>query len=78
MKHCKEYTELLEKEAVMGITVSEKLLTRFHMMICKECRQYKNDSQILEKILRLRAKTDSKVTFSESEIDEIIKTCKGH
>jgi predicted anti-sigma-YlaC factor YlaD len=58
MKSCKDITELIEKEKVVGISFREKIQVKAHLMMCKLCKNFAKDSEYLDRLLRkLKAKS---------------------
>lgn len=48
---CKEATELVVKNEITTLSLHEKLAMKFHLLICKVCRIFKNQSEEINKIL---------------------------
>lgn len=48
---CKKATELIEKNEITPLSKKEKLQLRIHTSMCKACRSYEKQSDILEKAL---------------------------
>jgi len=48
---CKRITEITEKEQVTTLSSTEKFRYKLHLLMCKLCRSYVKQSQIIEKAL---------------------------
>jgi len=67
MKTCQDITGLYERKKIGRISLSEKLAIRTHGTICKDCRSYFKESDILDKMLSRKFKDLGNYKFSESE-----------
>lgn len=45
---CKKATEMVEKRSITGLTISESLKLKFHLSICKACRAYQKQSELID------------------------------
>jgi hypothetical protein len=48
---CKKATELIEKREIITLSTKEKLQLRIHTSMCKACKSYEQQSDIIEKAL---------------------------
>lgn len=51
MISCKKATELIEKKFVVDLTFKEKVELNIHTSMCNACRNYKEQSAIIDKAL---------------------------
>ncbi|MBF0264673.1 MAG: zf-HC2 domain-containing protein [Gammaproteobacteria bacterium] len=47
MLTCKQATERISKQQDIKLTVSEKLSLRFHLLLCKGCKNYQRQINII-------------------------------
>ena len=73
MKTCQEITESIEKGNFNRLSVKERLAIRFHLSMCKHCRQYSKDSKIIDRMLVKKFKSVTNFTFSIKEKEELKK-----
>lgn len=73
MKTCQEITESIEKGNFNRLSVKERLAIRFHLSMCKHCRQYSKDSKIIDRMLVKKFKSITNFTFSIKEKEELKK-----
>lgn len=72
MKDCQEITELIERSKIERISVGERLAIRFHSAICKNCRQFFNDSDLMDELLTSkRFRHLGEYSFSDSEKEKL-------
>jgi hypothetical protein len=67
MKTCQEITGLYEQAKIGRISLSEKFAVRTHRSMCKNCRTYFKDSDLLDKMLRRQFKDLGNHNFSMEE-----------
>ena len=67
MKDCQEITGLYEQGKISRISVSDKIAIRAHRTICKPCRQYFKDSDLMDIYISKKFKDKGNYTFSSSE-----------
>lgn len=67
MKDCQEITGLYEQGKISRISISDKIALRSHRMICKTCRQYFKDSDLMDIIITKKFKDLGNYTFTASE-----------
>ena len=73
MKTCQEITESIEKANFNRLSVKERLAIRFHLSMCKHCRQYSKDSKIIDRMLKNKFKSVNNFTFSVKEKEDLKK-----
>lgn len=73
MKYCQEITEMMERASVERISLSDRMTLRFHLMICKACRQFSKDRLAIEVLLTKRFKKIDQYTFTKVEKENIKK-----
>ena len=71
MKDCQEITELYERSKIDRITLGDRLSIRFHKAICKNCRHYFQDSELMDQMLSRRFRHMGKYSFSQEEKEKI-------
>lgn len=49
---CKDATLLMTKEEYAKLTLSEKLLLRFHVLICLHCRRFLKQTKSIHKFFK--------------------------
>jgi Zn-finger nucleic acid-binding protein len=67
MKSCKDITLLVEKGKIIELSLKEKMQVKFHLAMCKLCRNFAIDSNFLDKILSRLKPSDLKLTPAEKE-----------
>lgn len=77
MKGCQEITELVEKGKTTNLSAMDKISVRTHLLICKLCRDFRKDSNILDRVLR-KAFNHRKATFTSAEKKAIVDRMKGN
>lgn len=77
---CKKTSELIDKQAVVKLSVKEKMQLQVHKSMCKTCEVYEHQSKFMDKIISnlfRQGNSKSKVKLSEERkikiIDEINK-----
>lgn len=48
MYSCKKATEMVEKKSVVGLSFSESLKLKLHLSICKACKTYQKQSELID------------------------------
>lgn len=71
MKYCQDITEMIERTAVERLSFSDKMALRFHLMICKTCKRYFDDSKAMDALLTKRFKKVDQYAFSKVEKDKL-------
>lgn len=56
MMNCKEATALLSQQMDRPLTRKERLLLKFHLMMCSGCNNFDNQMHDLRQITRVYAK----------------------
>lgn len=67
MKSCKDITLLIEKGKITKISFKEKMQVKFHLAMCKLCRNFAVDSAFLDRILAHLKPLDLKLTSEEKK-----------
>lgn len=67
MINCEKATYLVEKRQLSKLSFREKFGLKFHNLICRLCRHYESDSNILGKLLRSSGKRKPSRCLSEEE-----------
>ncbi len=49
---CKDATLLMTKSSFSSLSFSEKILLTFHTLICKYCRRFKSQTQIIGRFFK--------------------------
>jgi hypothetical protein len=76
---CKRTTELIEKRNVDDLSVIENLQLKVHVLMCRACKAYENQSEMIEKTLSQWSKSKDKVKknkLSAGMKSQIIKEVK--
>lgn len=48
---CKKTTELIDKQAIVPLSVKEKMQLQMHKSMCKTCSAYEHQSKFLDKVI---------------------------
>lgn len=67
MKSCKDITLLIEKGKITKLSLKDKMQVKFHLAMCKLCRNFAVDSDFLDKILSRLKPSSLKLTSVEKE-----------
>ncbi len=73
MISCKKATELMEKRAIVGITLFEILQIRIHNYICKVCLKYEVQSKKIDELLSHYSQHEHIELIENPELKELIK-----
>lgn len=76
MKGCQEITELVEKGKTTNLSAMEKISVRTHLLMCKLCRDFRKDSNILDRVLRKALLNPRKASFSSAEKKAMVDRMK--
>jgi hypothetical protein len=49
---CKKASELIDKKTVVRLSVKENVMLRIHTSICDACKHYKQQSKIIDVLLK--------------------------
>ena len=71
MKGCQEITGLYEQGKINRISISDKIAIRSHRAICRTCRQYFKDSDLMDVFITKKFKYLGSYTFTTSEKTKI-------
>lgn len=69
MINCRKYTRYLHKSEVVTLKWHEKVLMRYHYLICKLCQKYTKENERFNHILS--ADFGGVLFFEENEMEEI-------
>ncbi len=69
MFSCKKATELINKNELIGLSLSEKIILLHHNTICRTCNHYQKKSAIIENII-----TKSFNEIPDNQLSELKKT----
>jgi hypothetical protein len=78
MKNCQEISGLYEQGKLSRISISDKIALRSHNLICKQCRQYFKDSDLMDVLIARKFKDLGTYTFSESEKAKMKEELEKH
>lgn len=67
MKNCQEITGLYEQGKINRISISDKIAIRSHRAICRTCRQYFKDSDLIDIIITKKFKDLGNYSFTAIE-----------
>ena len=70
---CRKASYIIEKAEVSEISFLERMSLKFHLMICKLCRKYQDDSRILGRLMKKLATHNHTGHLTEEEKAEIKK-----
>ena len=76
MKTCEEITGLYEQGKIRRISLSDKIALGTHRRICKDCRNYFKESDMLDKMLTRKFKDLGNYKFSSQEKEDIVSKCE--
>lgn len=69
---CKRATELVEKQHATQLSFLERNQLNFHLKICKHCKEYKEQSEVIESLIN-KLYTLSNIKEGDSEEIEKLK-----
>ncbi len=52
MYSCQEATELIERRAVVPLSLEQRIKLRAHISMCSACQSYERQSLLMEKIIQ--------------------------
>jgi len=67
MKSCKDITLLVEKGKITKLSFKDKMQVKFHLAMCKLCRNFAVDSDFLDRVLSRLKPSSLKLTDEEKE-----------
>ena len=73
MKYCQEITEQLERASFERISLSTRIAIGFHLVHCKPCKRFAQDSKAMDQLLAKRFKVIKDYSFSDAE-KELLKS----
>lgn len=70
---CNKATEMVEKEKVIKITWSEKFKLKLHLSVCKVCKAYKTNSDLMDNFFEKENPNTKNIEVTENkELKEAI------
>jgi len=75
--NCEKVTYYIEKGFLTELNVSEKMQIKLHSLICKNCRNYAPDSEIVNEFLHLLSEDDETPALSVSEKNKLKDALKN-
>jgi len=73
MLSCKKATELVEKKSVVELAFTENIQLKMHLMVCSACKQYENQSKIIDLVLgQINKKNEEKQKLPQDVKTKII------
>ena len=73
MLSCKKATELVEKNAVVGLSWNENIQLKMHTSMCSACKKYESQSKIIDKFLdQINSKNPVKKELPKEVKEKII------
>lgn len=67
MKNCQETTIFVERSGIESITIMDRFGMRFHLLLCRRCRQYMRDSKTLDRLFTDSFNSNEEFSFSDEE-----------
>lgn len=69
--NCEKITYYIEKGHLTKLNISEKLQIRLHTLICKCCKNYEPDSDVVNNVLALLKENETTDSLTDSDKQEI-------
>jgi len=69
---CKKATEMVEKRSITGLTISESLKLKFHLSICKACKAYQKQSELIDTFFENNSGEDNLEVIENNELKSSI------
>ena len=66
MYSCKIATEMVEKKGVVGLSFGESLKLKLHMSICKACKTYQKQSELIDTFITEKTKQEENAPLIEN------------
>ena len=73
MLSCKKATELIEKKDLVGLDPIQNMQLSAHMMLCKACKDYEQQSHFLDKMISMHMKKNSQFPYKDIQPDPELK-----
>ena len=70
---CEKIAYLIDKGEVEDLSRKERRRVKWHLMMCKLCTRYQDDSKALSRMFRRLADRSEKKILSEAEKDRLNK-----
>lgn len=67
MLSCKKATELIEKKDLAGLDPIQNLQLSLHLMMCKACKDYEKQSTLLDNMVSLQMKRNTKSAIEQKK-----------
>jgi hypothetical protein len=76
MLSCVKATELIDKKAISGLSITQKIQLRVHTSLCDGCKAYQKQSVLLDELLKrhLELKNNNQDVDSIKELRNRILT----
>lgn len=73
---CQQISELHERSKLHRLSLGNRLIIRLHGSICKNCRTYFKDSDLMDAMLRKRFRHLGNYQFSDQEKEALKEKLK--
>lgn len=73
MKTCEEITLLVASEDYRKLSRRDKIAARFHLMMCKACKDFKADSKLINAALKEKFRNTPTYHFSSLEKESLLE-----
>lgn len=76
LNSCKKTTELIDKQAIVPLSMKEKMQLQVHKSMCKTCNAYERQSKFMDKVIANwfgLGKGNAKVKLPEARKTKIIE-----
>lgn len=73
---CKKTTELIDKQAILPLSIKEKMQLQMHKSMCKTCSAYEHQSEFIDKLISNwfgKSGKEAKVKLPEDKKKKIIE-----
>lgn len=76
MKSCQQAAVLGVKSSMHGLSFIENMQLKMHLKVCKTCKDYRNDSQILDEAIEIlmARKKDTTIELIPEQKQKILDT----
>ena len=71
---CEKASEMIEKRTIVGLSSSEKIKLSIHTSMCKACKSYVKESEIIEKTISQNTKPSSQAEVVKSVLTNEFKS----
>jgi hypothetical protein len=59
---CKKATEMVEQDKIISLSFVDKIKLKIHLSICKACKKYEKQSQLIDDFFNINKKKYSSLT----------------